>query len=211
MSKRLMQENQDGEKENRGIATHANLVALTPNGSSLLPSLSSPLQSPGNTGASCSRLEPGSTGRPVARDSSASNASTSQVWPADLDTDTGTGRPVARPNKRTTDKDLVHHCLSVSSQNWACVDSVFGNVPQKLGLPDDDPMDQVFINKAIRRIFTNVCMWASVHFDKDQDQNLRVLRNTGVSEVQPMFSITQNRIHSLGNVEVFGLNTFDWV
>ena len=52
-------------------------------------------------------------------------------------------------------------------------------------------------------------MWASVHLDKDQNHNLLV-RNTEVFEIQPMFSITQNQIHSLDDKEVFGLNTIDW-
>ena len=57
MSNRQVQENQDGEKEKRGIAKSRparNLVALTPNWFSLLPSSGSTLQSSGNSGASCS-------------------------------------------------------------------------------------------------------------------------------------------------------------
>ena len=84
-----------------------NLVALTPKRSSQLSSSSSTPQSLRNTGASCSSLDPRSTGRPIAKDSSASNAPTSRVWPEDPDTDTGTGRPVATPNERPTDKGLA--------------------------------------------------------------------------------------------------------
>ena len=100
------------------------LVALTPNRSSLLPSSSCTLQSPWRKGASCSRLGPGSTGRPVAKGSSARNASSSQVWQADKSMDQGTGRPVAGPNERTTGKQLAYHNFSVSSDNWAFVERV---------------------------------------------------------------------------------------
>ena len=80
---------------------------------------------------------------------------------------------------------------------------------RNFSLPEEDPMDQL-INEAIWRTFMNACVWASVHLDKDQDQNFRVLRNTDVFEIQQKFSITQNRIHSLEIEEVFRLNTIEW-
>ena len=115
-----------------------NLVALTPKRSSQLSISSSTLQSLRNTGASCSSLDPRSTGRPSAKDLSASNAPTSQVWPEDPDTDTGTGRPVATPNERPTDKGLACHTLSVTSGNWTFVDRVLKNVRRNFGLPAQD-------------------------------------------------------------------------
>ena len=101
-----------------------NVVALTPNRSSLLPSSSCTLQSPWRRGASCSSLGPGSTGGRVAKGSSVSNASSSQVWQADDSMDQGTGRPVAGPNERTTSKKMAYHNLSVSSDKWAFVERV---------------------------------------------------------------------------------------
>ena len=79
---------------------------------------------PWRTGASCSRLGSGSTGRPVAKGWSVSNASSSQVWQADKSMDQGTGKLVAGPNERTTSKKLAFHSLSVSSENWAFVERV---------------------------------------------------------------------------------------
>ena len=69
MSKRQMQEKQHGEEGEREVAKSRparNLVALTLNRSSQKLNSRSVLHSPENTGASCSSLDPQSTGRPVA-------------------------------------------------------------------------------------------------------------------------------------------------
>ena len=55
----------------------------------------------------------------------------------------------------------------------------------------------------------NACMLASVHFDKVQDENLRVFQSTDFSGIQPLSSITQNWIFSLTSKETFGLKTDD--
>ena len=50
-----------------------------------------------------------------------------------------------------------------------------------------------------------------MHLDKDQDRNQRVVRDTDVSEIQQMSSMTQNQIHSLENEDVFGsTNQIGW-
>ena len=54
----------------------------------------------------------------------------------------------------------------------------------------------------------NYCMWAAVHLDKDQDQNQRALRNTNVSEIQQMFSVMQDQIHTLENEKVWSNKLF---
>ena len=134
MSKRQMQEKQHGEEDARVVAKSRptrNLVALTPNWSSQLPSSSSTLQGPGNTRASCSSSVPRRTERSDAKDSSASNAPPSQVCKADPDTDRSTRRPVAGPNERAADKDLACHNLSVSLDNWTFVERVLRIVRQK--------------------------------------------------------------------------------
>ena len=139
MSKQQMQEKQHGEEDARVVAKSRptrNLVALPPNRSSQLLSSSSTLQGPGNTRASCSSSVPRSTERSDAKDSSASNAPPSQVWQADPDTDISTRRPVAGPNERAADKDLACHNLSVSSENWTCVERVLRIVRQKIGQPE---------------------------------------------------------------------------
>ena len=114
-------------------------------------------------------------------------------------------------NERATDKDLVCPNLSVSSEHWTYVERVLRNVRRKLGVPEQETTDQICINKIMWGIFMNFCMWAAVHLDKDQDQNQRVVRDTDVSEIQQLFSITQDQIHSLENEDVFGItNKIGW-
>ena len=78
------------------------------------------------------------------------------------------------------------------------------NVRRKLGLPEQDQMDQIFINEEIWGTLKDACMWASAQIDNDLAANLRVLRGAYFSDIKPMFSITKNRIHSLDTEEVIG-------
>ena len=45
--------------------------------------------------------------------------------------------------------------------------------------------------------------------DQNQEENLRVVRNTDFSELRLLFSIAQICIHSLEEKEVLGVNTVD--
>ena len=56
----------------------------------------------------------------------------------------------------------------------------------------------------------NACMWGTVHLDKDLDYNLHFFSTHGLSEIQSMFSVTQNGIHSMNDKEIFGLKTIAW-
>ena len=127
-------------------------------------------------------------------DSNASNASTSQVWQADLDTDRSTERPVARPKERATNGDLVHY-RHVSG-------TVCANARRKLGRPEDDEMDQVDI---YRVYFMTTFMWAAVHLGKLYVQTLRAVRPPSYSLCSPSSKIWSS-INSWGRLEVKTVN-----
>ena len=100
--------------------------------------------------------------------------------------------------------------LSVTSGNWTFADRVLKNVRRNVGLPAQDNGPDLHQRSNLENVYEFLCV-ASVHLSKDQDQNQRVLRNTDVSEIQHMFFISQNGIHSLENGELFGLtNKINW-
>ena len=137
MSKRLMQDKRQGEDAECVVAKSRlarNFVAWAPIRCPTAPSSSSAVHSPGNPRASCPTLGSSSTERPEAVDSNASNASSSEVWPASTDTSRSTVSPVATPKMRPTIRDLAHHNFAVLQQNLTlCGEKVFDSLRQKLG------------------------------------------------------------------------------
>ena len=116
--------------------------------------------------------------------SNASNASSSEVWPTDTDTNPSTERPVARPKARSTMRDLAYRNLHISRQNCEFMEKVFDNVHQKLGRPEDDNLDQIDSNFAIWRIFMTTCMKGAVQLGCYHEEIFRVVRNTDFSELR---------------------------
>ena len=120
MSKRKMQEKQHGEEDTRVVGKSRpvrNLVVFDPQPALSVAEFKFRFTKPRNTGTSCSSLNTTSTVRPVAKDSSGSNAPISQVCQADPDMEGSTERSVAGPHGRATSKNLAYHKIPVSSEN----------------------------------------------------------------------------------------------
>ena len=71
----------------------------------------------------------------------------------------GAGKLVAGQNDRTTSDTLACRDLSLHRQKIARLWRIFTNVTRKLGLPGQDPQDQIVINEVILvHIFVNAFM-----------------------------------------------------
>ena len=127
-----------------------NLVALTPNRSSLLPSSSCTLQSPWREGASCSSLGPGSTGRLVAKGSSVSNAQTwTKCGKQTREWTKAQGNLWQDPTNEPPAKNWPTTTFPYRQTIGRLWKGSLRNVRRKLGLPEQHTMGPNFINEAI--------------------------------------------------------------
>ena len=78
-------------------------------------------------------------------------------------------------------RNLVHHNIFYIATKSIVYGKIFGNARQKLGVP----RTTIYTNKPTWGIFMTTCMWAAVHIDMNQEENLRVARNTEFSEFWP--------------------------
>ena len=94
----------------------------------------------------------------------------------------GAGRLVAGQNERTTSDTLADHHLSLYRHKIARLWRIFTNVSRKLGLPEQDPQDQIIINEAILvHIFVNAFMLPSVCISTRIKTRTSVLFETRIS------------------------------
>ena len=157
---------------------------LPHNRSSSVPRSSFALHSPGNPRVSCPNVGSSSTEKPFAVGSNTIIVSSSQVQHADSVKNRGTERPLAGPEDRATNRNLVHHNRTKSPRDVAFLEKVLDNVRQKFRCPKEDYMDQVDTNMALWWIFMTACTKAAVHLGKHNAETVGAVGNTDFSDAE---------------------------
>ena len=87
------------------------------------------------------------------------------------------GKPLARETAESVSSATLEHFFAISPQTISFTEAVYDMIRKIHGRPSGDPMEDVDVNVAIWRVFTNATLKAAVHLGNDYDVNLKHVKN----------------------------------
>ena len=101
-----------------------------------------------------------------------------------------------------------NHCLQISPNTSHCMEAVFSMVRKIYGQLPGDPMKDLNVNLAIWRIFMKNTLRAAVHLGKDNDMNLRNVKNHLWKTTGQLFREKEKLVS--GQTETVGISVIEF-